>query len=232
MGSIKKDARFAGLMYLLLMTAPLRLVYIPNALLVRGNAAATAHNIATHETLFRLGIVSDLFTGTAAIFLLLALYRLFKGVDQGKAVLMVILGCLVSTPIYFLNTLNDVAALLLAKGSDFLAAFSRPQQEAMVMLFLQLHKHGVLANEIFWGLWLLPFGALVFRSGFLPRFLGVWLIVGGLGYVAISLTGFLVPQYEDLVARIAFPGMLGELAILLWLLIRGAKEPAPLAAAA
>jgi hypothetical protein len=219
-------------MYLLLMTAPLRLVYIPNALLVRGNAAATAHNIATHETLFRLGIVSDLFTGTAAIFLLLALYRLFKGVDQGKAVLMVILGCLVSTPIYFLNTLNDVAALLLAKGSDFLAAFSRPQQEAMVMLFLQLHKHGVLANEIFWGLWLLPFGALVFRSGFLPRFLGVWLIVGGLGYVAISLTGFLVPQYEDLVARIAFPGMLGELAILLWLLIRGAKEPAPLAAAA
>lgn len=94
------------------------------------------------------------------------------------------------------------------------------------MLFLQLHKHGVLANEVFWGLWLLPFGALVFKSGFLPRFLGVWLIVGGLGYVAISLTGFLMPQYEDLVARIAFPGMLGELAILLWLLIRGAKEPA------
>jgi hypothetical protein len=225
-GSIKKDARFAGLMYLLLMTAPLRLVYIPSAVLVRGNAAATAHNIATHETLFRLGIVSDLFTGTAAIFLVLALYRLFKGVDQGKAVLMVILGSLVSTPIYFLNTLNDVAALLLAKGSDFLAAFSRPQQESMVMLFLQLHKHGVLANEVFWGLWLLPFGALVFKSGFLPRFLGVWLIVGGLGYVAISLTGFLMPQYEDLVARIAFPGMLGELAILLWLLIRGAKEPA------
>ncbi|PYQ54485.1 MAG: DUF4386 domain-containing protein, partial [Acidobacteria bacterium] len=138
MGSIKKDARFAGLMYLLLMTAPLRLVYIPSAVLVRGNAAATAHNIATHETLFRLGIVSDLFTGTAAILLVLALYRLFKGVDQGKAVLMVILGSLVSTPIYFLNTLNDVAALLLAKGSDFLAAFSRPQQESMVMLFLQL----------------------------------------------------------------------------------------------
>jgi hypothetical protein len=231
MGSIKKDARFAGFMYLLLMTAPLRLIYIPNTLFVHGNATATANNIAAHETLFRLGIVSDLFTGTGSIFLLLALYRLFKGVDQNKAGLMVILGTLMVTPIYFLNALNDVAALLLARGADFLSAFARPQQEALVLLFLQLRSHGVLANEIFWGLWLLPFGVLVIRSGFLPRFLGVWLIVGGVGYVAISLTGFLVPRYEELVSKIAFPGMLGELAIMLWLLIRGAKEQ-PLAAPA
>ncbi|MFY9825612.1 MAG: DUF4386 domain-containing protein [Thermoanaerobaculia bacterium] len=224
MGSTKKDARVAGLLYLLLMTAPLRLIYIPSVLFVHGDAAATARNIAAHETLFRLGIVSDLFTGTASIFLLLALYRLFKGVDRNQAALMVILGTLMVTPIYFLNVLNDVAALLLVRGSDFLSAIARPQREALAMLFLQLHGHGVLANEIFWGLWLFPFGLLVIRSGFLPRFLGVWLIVGGVGYVAISFTGFLVPQYEDLVSKIAFPGMLGELAIMLWLLIKGAQE--------
>src|SRR4029077_3820936 len=168
MSSTHNPGRVAGLLYLLLMTAPLRLIYIPNTLFVHGNATATANNIAAHETLFRLGIVSDLFTGTASIFLLLALYRLFKGVDQNKAGLMVILGALMVTPIYFLNALNDVAALLLARGADFLSAFARPQQEALVMLFLRLHSHGVLANEIFWGLWLLPFGVLVIRSGFLP----------------------------------------------------------------
>lgn len=81
-----------------------------------------------------------------------------------------------------------------------------------------------LANEIFWGLWLFPFGVLVYRSGFLPRILGVWLIVGGFGYLAISFTGLLLPQYEDMVSNIAFPGMLGEIAIMLWLVIKGAKE--------
>ena len=230
MGSLKRNARVAGFTYLLLLTAPLRLVYIPSTLFVPGDPTATAHNIATHETLFRLGIVSDLFTGAGAIFLLLALYRLLNEVDRYKAMLMVILGSVVVAPIYFLNTLNDVAALLLVRGSDFLSAFAAPQREALAMLFLRLHHHGVLANQVFWGLWLFPFGLLVMRSGFLPRFLGVWLIAGGVGYLAISLAGLLVPQYEDTVSMIALPGMIGEVAIMLWLMIKGAREE-PLAAA-
>ena len=108
-----------------------------------------------------------------AIFLTLALYRLLKGVDQDLARLMVILGSLMVTPIYFLNTLNDVAALLLARGADFLSVFDKPQRDALAMLFLRLHHGGVVANEIFWGLWLFPFGLLVYRSRFLPRILGV-----------------------------------------------------------
>jgi hypothetical protein len=127
--------------------------------------------------------------------------------------------------------LNDAAALLLVSGADFLSVFEKPQRDALAMLFLRLHHHGVLANEIFWGLWLFPFGGLVYRSRLLPRFLGVWLIIGGFGYLAISFTGLLLPQYEDMVSNIAFPGMLGELAIMLWLLIKGAK-PQPLDAAA
>ncbi len=232
MTSLSRNARVAGLLYLTLMTAPLRLIYIQDKLIVSGNAAATANNIAAHETLFRLGILSDLFTATMSIFLALALYRLFKAVDQGLAVILVILGALMVTPIYFLNTINDAAALLLVRGADFLAVFDKPQREALAMLFLRLHNHGVLVNEVFWGLWLLPFGLLVYRSRFLPRLLGVWLILNCCAYVALSVTGILWPQYQARVWKVAFPVMFGELAIMLWLIVMGAKERQPVAAAA
>ena len=231
MSSTRNPGRVAGFLYLLLLAAPLRLVYIPSKLIVTGNATATANNIAAHELLFRFGIVADLFTGVMALFLTLALYRLLKGVDQGLAVLMVILGSLMVTPIYFLNTLNDAAALLLVRGADFLSVFEKPQRDALAMLFLRLQHHGVRVNEIFWGLWLIPFGILVFRSRFLPRILGVWLILNSLPYLATSVTGLLSPQYEATVWNIGFPLTLGELAIMLWLLIKGAK-PQPLAAPA
>src|SRR6476660_9272935 len=167
MSSPHNPGRVAGFLYLLLLGAPLLLIYIPSTLFVSGNATATANNIAAHETLFRLGILSDLFTGTMVIFLTLALYRLFKGVDQGLARLVVILGSLMVAPIYFLNTINDAAALLLVRGVDFLSVFEKPQRDALAMMFLRLHGHGILVNEVFWGLWLLPFGLLVYRSRFL-----------------------------------------------------------------
>ncbi|MDR3748876.1 MAG: DUF4386 domain-containing protein [Acidobacteriota bacterium] len=232
MTSLSRNARVAGLLYLTLMTAPLRLIYIQDKLIVSGNAVATANNIAAHQTLFRLGILSDLFTATMAIFLTLALYRLFKAVDQGLAVIMVILGALMVTPIYFLNTINDAAALLLVRGADFLAVFDQPQREALAMLFLRLHNHGVVVNEVFWGLWLFPFGMLVYRSRFLPRLLGVWLILNGCAYVALSVTSLMWPQYQARVWNAAFPVMFGELAIMLWLIVMGAKERQLVAATA
>jgi len=220
-----KNARIAGFVYLLLaIAAPVRLAYIPSTLFVQGNAAATANNIAAHETLFRVGIASDLFCGTICIFLTLALYRLFKGVDQNLAVLMVILGGILPAAIDFFNVLNDAAALLLVRGGDFLSAFEKPQRDALAMLFLRLHHQEIVAAEIFWGLWLFPLAILVYRSRFLPRFLGVWLIINGFAYLAMSFTGLLLPQYEDMVGNIAFPALLGEMAFVLWLLIKGAKE--------
>ena len=226
-----KAARVAGAIYLsMVFTAPLRLIYIPGALFVQGNATATANNIAAHEWLFRFGIVGDLLTGTISIFLVLAFYRLFKAVDQNQATLMVILGGLMVAPIYFLNSLNDAAALLLARGADFLSVFQKPQRDAIAMLFLRLHHHGVVANEIFWGLWLFPLALLVLKSGFFPRFLGVWLIINGFAYVIDSFTGLLLPQYEDMVSNIMFPALFGELAFMLWLVIKGAKVQ-PLAVA-
>src|SRR5262250_1341803 len=231
MSSLSRNARIAGLLYLTLLTAPLRLIYIPSKLFVAGNASATSNNIAAHEMLFRLGILSDLFTATMGIFLTLALYRLFKGVDEGLARLVVILGSLMVTPIYFLNTINDAAVLLLARGADFLSVFDKPQRDAMAMLFLRLHGHGVLVNEVFWGLWLFPFGLLVYKSRFLPRILGVWLMLNCFAYLVESVTGILCPQYAAMVSNYTFPVMFGELAIMLWLIIVGAKERQSLAAA-
>ena len=223
-----KAARVAGALYLLLvLTPPLRLMYIPSTLFVRGDATATANNIAAHESLFRLGIVSDLLTGTIVIFVVLALYRLFKEVNQHLAALMVILGGLMVAPIYFLNTLNDAAALLLVRGADFLSVFDKPQRDALAMLFLRLHGQGLVINEMFWGLWLFPFGVLVMRSGFLPRILGIWLLVNGAAYVVLSFIALLLPEYSQLAFNAAMPALLGALAIPLWLLIKGAKvQPA------
>ena len=224
MTSTSKNARVAGFLYLLLtIAAPIRLFLIPSTLFVHGDATATASNIAAHESLFRLGIVSDLFSGTICIFLALALYRLLKGVDQNLAVLMVILGGVFPAAIDFFIVLNDAAALILVRGADFLSVFEKPQRDAMAMLFLRMHDQEILAAEIFWGLWLFPLAILVYRSHFLPRFLGVWLFINGFAYLALSFTGLLLPHYEDVVSNIAFPAQLGEVVFMLWLLVMGAK---------
>ena len=231
MSLTRNPGRIAGFLYLILVVfAPYRLIYIPSKLFVHGNATTTASNIAAHEFLFRLGILSDLLCGTVLIFLVLALYRLLKRVDQNLAVLMVILGGMLPATIDFLNVLNDAAALLLVRGADFLSVFEKPQRDALAMLFLRLHHQEVLAAEILWGLWLFPLAILVYRSRFLPRFLGVWLIINGFAYLTISFTGLLVPQYEGMVSDYAFPALLGEIAIMLWLVFKGAK-PQPLDAA-
>ncbi len=129
MTSLSKNARVAGLLYILAsVVGVVRLVYIPEALIVHGNAAATANNIAAHELLFRLGIVSYLLASALFIFVTLALYRLLKGVDQGLAVLMVILGSLMQVPIFFINSVTDAAALLFVRGAVFLSVFDKPQR--------------------------------------------------------------------------------------------------------
>jgi len=223
--TLSKNARVAGLLYLLgSLFGIVRLIYVPNTLFVYGNATATAKNIAEHELLFRFGIVSYLLCAALWIFVTLALYRLFKGVNQGLAVLMVILGSLMVTPIFFVNTVNDAAALLFVRGGGYLSVFDKSQREALARLFLDLHHQLDLANEIFWGLWLIPYGLLVYKSRFLPRILGVWLIIACFAYLALSLTGFLLPAYEDQVNNVAQPILLGELATMLWLLIMGVNE--------
>jgi hypothetical protein len=160
------------------------------------------------------------------IFLVLAFYRLFKGVDQNLAVLVVILGGVMPALIDFVNTVSDAGALMVVRGADFLSVFDKPQRDALAMLLLRLHGHQITAAEILWGIWLLPLAMLVYRSRFLPRFLGVWLAINGFAYVILSITGLLLPQYQDKVFTLSQPALFGEPAFMLWLLIKGAKPPA------
>jgi len=230
MNSTKKTARIAGLLYLVNgVTGFFGIIYVPSRLIVSGNAAAT-NNILVSERLFRLGMVSELICAAEFVFLLWVLYRLLGGVNKTHASLMVIFG-LAFVPMMLLNTLSEIASLTLLRGADFLSVLGQPQREAMAMLFLDLHRYGYVVGWIL-GLWLFHFGVLVFSSGFLPRILGVLLIAACFGYLADSLTPLLLPSYEHVVGRIAnIPLTLGEPAIILWLLIRGAKDQ-PLEAAA
>jgi len=222
--STKHQARVAGMLYLLAcLPAPFSLIYVPDTLIVPGNPTATASKILASETMFRLAMAGEVTAAIAFIFATLALYRLFQGVNKRNASLMVTLFA-ISVPISCVNVLNEIAALILLRGADFLSVFTRPQLDALAFVFLRLHGYGFLVAGIFWGLWLLPFGLLVYRSGFLPRTLGVLVMINCFAYVIPSFTAMLLPQYRSVATRIALPFLFGEAAIVLYLLIKGARE--------
>jgi uncharacterized protein DUF4386 len=115
---------------------------------------------------------------------------------------------------------------MVARGADFVSVFDKPQQDGLAMLLLRLRDQQNIAAETLWGVGLLPLGVLVYRSRFLPRFLGVWLTINGLAYVIISFTGELLPRYQDKVFTYSSPARWAELAFMLWLVIKGARPPA------
>jgi len=220
-----KAARVAGAVYSsMVVTAPFSLIYVPNKLIVRGDATATAANILAHETLFRLSIFADLIGHVIFICLAIALYRLLSNVNRNWALLLVGF-VLVSAAVGFLNTLNNIAALILFRGGDFLTVFDTAQLNALGMLFVRLHFQGIFIDELFWGVWLFPFGLLVYRSGFLPRFIGVWLMINCFGYVALSVIALFFQPYYNAAFKMLQPVLFGELVMMLWLLIKGAKMP-------
>jgi hypothetical protein len=209
-------ARVAGFLYLIAnLFAPFTLLYLPSRFIVRGDAAATASNIMASESLFRFGIVLNLFTFIGQIFLVLALYQLLNVVNKNMAALMVIFS-LAAVPIAMLNELIQLAVLQLLSGADYLEIFPTEQLQALAYLFLRLHSQGLNIAQIFWGLWLFPMGYLVFKSGFLPRIIGILLIIACFGYVIQSFVAF----FGYSVDLIFFTGW-GELALLFWLLIKG-----------
>jgi hypothetical protein len=232
MNSIKKQARLAGLLYLLAsIPAPFGLIYVPGKLVVPNDATATADHIRASESLLRLGIASELIGFIMFILVVLALYRLFKPVNETYALAMMIL-ILVSIPVSLLSVVNEIAALIVVSGADFLSVFNKGQLDGLAYLFMRLHSRESLVAEIFWGLWLFPFGILVIRSGFIPRVLGILLIIAAFGYLASSVTFLLLPAYGPIVDRFATKLTLCELPIILWLLIWGANVKPPAVAAA
>jgi len=230
MHPLKQTARIAGVLYLLVvLIGPFVLIYVPRKLYVPGDASATAGNILAHESLFRTHIVAGLVVELLFISLVLVLYQLLKGVNLQLAAIMVIL-ILIHAPLAFLSIATEVATLTFLKGGAFLAVFDKPQRDALATLLINANTEGIPVDMVFWGLWLLPLGVLVYRSGFLPRFLGGWLCINGVAYLILSATGLLVPQHREMVSTILTPILFGEVALMLWLLIVGVRpRPAPVA---
>jgi len=211
-------ARVAGLLYF--STVPLGLFslkYVPSLLLVPGDAATTARNILANALLFRFGMVIDLIGQIILLLAALALYQLFKPVNKNMAGLMVIFN-LLAIPITMLSELNNVAVLFLLSNADALKGFTADQVHTLMSLFLNLHDNGLSIAEIFWGLWLFPMGYVVFKSGFLPRILGILLMIACFGYLIDSLAALLFPNLQ---VNILLFTTWGELFFILWLLIRG-----------
>jgi len=218
MNSIQKTARMAGFLYLLIaIISVFGLIYVPAQLIVAGDAATTAHNIVASESLFRFGFMSNLMTFTINVFVAVLLYQLLKPVNKKMAALMVIL-ILVGLGIAMLNELNQFVALLLLSGANYLTAFTTAQLQALASLFLDIYQHGFSIAHIFWGLWLFPLGYLVFKSGFLPKVIGILLLIAGVGYVVDFALFFLLPDITVKVSEFTF---VGEVVLLLWLLIKG-----------
>jgi hypothetical protein len=226
LNSLKKQSRIAAALYFLnALPAPFALLYVPSVLIVRGDAAATANNVRNSEALLRLGMAGELFSSTVVIFAVLAFYNLFKVVSGKHARAMLIL-MLISVPISYLNVLNDLAAITFARGPEFLSGFAQPQRDALVLFFLRLHTQGFVLAQIFWGLWLFPFGILIWRSGFIPRILGIFAIIAGCGYVIGSSASLFLPPYAGVIGQYAVILEAGELSFI-WLLIWGARDQRP-----
>lgn len=214
-----RTAKLAGAVYALAGAAMLFGYYhVP---LARGDLSAMSAALLAPELRFNLGVTIDVIAAALGIPLALLLYQLLHPIGKAQARLMA--GLLaVAVPISFAGALSYVAARLALQPADWNAAFTASQREALAGLFLRLHDRGVMAEEIFWGLWLFPFGMLVIRSRFLPRALGVLLLVAGSAYVIHSLaTLVLGGQRFPFFERAAMLGRAGELPVFLWLLFKG-----------
>lgn len=222
--SLKKTARIAGLLYLIwVLTGIYGIIFLPSKIIVKGNAVATADKMLANEFLFRTGIINDLFSAIICIFLLFALYRLFQQVNKQQTLLMIAL-FFVTIPATFIMDGFSIASLMILKG-EVLTTFELSQRQDFAMLFLKINDYGTLTLEMFYGLWLLPFGLLVYKSGFIPRLFGVFLILNGIAYIILSFVSLLFPDYQNLVSQLTMPFfILGEISITLWLLIKGVKN--------
>jgi hypothetical protein len=227
MTSTTAKARLAGALYVVMsIPAWYSLMYVPSVIVVRGDADATARNIATYQFIYRLGILGELVSQIGFVFLVLVLYDLFKDVDRKYARLMVTLVA-ISVAFEFANCLNLVAPLILLGGGGSLAAFTTSQLDALALVFLRLRNSGLGIISLIWGLWLLPFGLLVYKSGFFPKALGVMLVISCIAYITdgVAITMSRTPMHAVSTASLAIGG-LGELSIVAWMLFFGTKTPA------
>ncbi|AZA79761.1 DUF4386 domain-containing protein [Chryseobacterium sp. G0186] len=221
-----KTARLAGFIYfVVIITGFFSLMYVPSQLIVWEDPALTFQNISSSVSLFRLGIASSMICYIAFALLPLVLYQLLKDVNANAASLMVIFA-IISVPISFINLQSKFSVLTIIEGADYLKVFDAKQLQAQLMLLLSSYNKGILIVQIFWGLWLLPLGYLVYTSGFLPKILGIFLMLGCFGYIINVFGRTIIPHFSDytLSGYITLPASIGEIGLGLWLLVVGVKN--------
>jgi len=224
MNTNKKTARIAGFLYF---------IYILTSIIgnefgrfVSVDAPATVNNIMAHESLFRIGFVISLFSVVPFLLAAWALYVLLKPVNKNIALLFLLLN-LGGFAIWCLSMLDLFASLLLLSGADYLKVFQPDQLQAQAIFFINLYKNGYIIAQIPYGIWLFPLGYLVFKSGFLPKILGILLIVDCFGLLTYVLQRFLLPGYEVISYPCMAVGFVAELSLTLWLLIMSVKDQKP-----
>jgi len=222
-----KTARLAGFLYLIVVvTGVFSLAYVPSRIPLSGDLATAIESIRGSESLFRFGIAASIVLQVAFLLLPLALFKLLRHVNEAAATCMVALAW-VSVPLALVALSSRLDALSLVTDARYAAALAPQQLQAEVFVALGEHRNGNFLTMIFWGLWLLPLGWLVFRSGFLPKILGIFLMLGCAGYLVNVFGQLLVAGYaESFVARIAGkPASIGEIGLCLWLLFVGVRRP-------
>jgi len=223
-GSRKSLARRLGLLYwLAALPAPFSLLYVPNRVFVPGDALATADRVRASGTLLRMSVMVELWNCVLLIFVAFALYRLFHDVDRKLAAITAVL-MWVAVPIQLLNVVFDLAPLMLTTGHTYLQAFSKEQVDTLVYLFLRLHASGLIVAQVFWGMWLFPWGMLAIRSGFIPKWIGAAEFFAGVGYVFASVVTITSPELARTAAPIALALGVGEVPMGIWLLFWGAAH--------
>lgn len=222
MTSNKQKGRLAGLTYFIVVICGIfGLLYVPNQYYVSGDAAATTSNILSQEFLFRLGMALEMVSFTAFLILPLILYSIFNKIDKTASVLMVALA-VVSVPIAFTGVLNEFSVLDLIHRPEFPTA----ELETEAMFYLGRYFDSHLVGQIFWALWLFPLGFMVYRSALIPRILGVFLMLGSVGYLIDFFGRVIFPEYpgSTIASYVTIPASIGEIGTCLWLLIMGARE--------
>jgi hypothetical protein len=218
-----RTAHIAGALYMaVVLLAPIHLLYIPSQLYVSGDPAATIHNIAGSDMLFRAGIVIDLVSTTFFLALGLFLHKLLAPVNALHARFMLVFVA-ISAVLSYAASINALDVVTWLTRADYQAALGETEAHGQAIASLASFRNGGTVTQVFWGLWLFPFGYLVFKSGFLPKTLGVFLMIGCFGYVIQSLRNILFPEF-DLPGFVRLPSTIGEIGIALWLLFMGTRE--------
>jgi hypothetical protein len=220
---MNKTAKIAGGLYFIYIIATIFANTSRTKLIIFGNATTTANNILASEGLFRIGFISDVLAGVLFLLTAWALYVLLKPVDKNIALLFLLLN-VSGVAIQCINMLNLFSAVLLLSGADYLKVFQTDQLQSIAMFFLYLYKNGFMIAQFFFAAWLFPLGYLVFKSGYLPKVLGIIVMIECFGWLMYPFQFFLFPTYE-VISYLSFAiGFIGEFGLTLWLLIMGAKD--------